>query len=103
MAASYKEFKKGFKRWLALKTEHCKEVAPLFSYAYDRKLTLWERFRVKLHLFTCGACTNYVSNLRFMHEVIATQDKILEKEEINISLAAESKERIKNALKAARH
>lgn len=88
-------------RWLALKTEECKDVTPLFSYAYDRRLTLIERLRVKLHLFTCGACTNYVSNLKFMHEVFHVQDNVIEPEKIHISLSNEAKERMKKALESA--
>lgn len=90
------------KKWLALKTEECKSVAPLFSYSFDRKLGLIEKLRVKLHLFTCGACLNYVSNLKFMHEVFQQEEKDLETEINHISLSTESKERIKAALKSAK-
>ena len=89
-----------FKQWLAIKTEECKTVAPLFSYAYDRKLTLIEKLRVRLHLYTCGACFNYVSNLKFMHEVWSQQEENLEHEKIPASLSPEAKERIKEKLKA---
>jgi hypothetical protein len=90
-----------FKKWLALKTEDCKQVSPLFSYAYDRKLSLLERLRVRLHLYTCGACLNYVSNLKFMHEVFQAQEEMCENEKIQVSLSPESKERIKQTLKSA--
>jgi len=90
-----------FKLWLSKKTEECKTVTPLFSYAYDRKLSLLEKLRVRLHLYTCGACLNYVSNLEFMHEVFRSQENMCENEKIQTSLSFESKERIKNALKSA--
>ncbi len=89
-----------FKKWLALKTEECKTVAPLFSYSYDRKLSLIEKLRVRLHLYTCGACLNYVSNLKFMHEVFGAQEKNFENEKIHTTLSPEAKERIKQNLKA---
>lgn len=89
------------KKWLSMKTEECKTVAPLFSYAQDRKLSLLERLRVRLHLYTCGACLNYVSNLKFMHEVFRAQEANLEDEKIPVALSRESKERIKQALKSA--
>ncbi len=88
-----------FKSWLALKTEECKDVAPLFSYSYDRQLSFGEKFRVKLHLFTCGACTNYVSNLKFMHEIFHLQEEQLETEKSHLTLSAEAQERLKKALK----
>ena len=84
-----------------MKTEECKTVTPLFSYAYDRKLTLLEKLRVRLHLYTCGACLNYVSNLKFMHEVFHAQEENCESEKIQAPLSPESKERIKQALKSA--
>ena len=89
-----------FKQWLAIKTEECKTVAPLFSYSYDRKLSLIEKLRVRLHLYSCGACFNYVSNLKFMHEVWSQQEENLEHEKIHASLSPEAKERIKEKLKA---
>ena len=88
-----------FKKWLSMKTENCKQVAPLFSDAYDRKLSLVERLRVRLHLYTCGACLNYVSNLKFMHEVFHAQEGCFENEKIQVSLSPESKERIKEKLR----
>ncbi|HVE55383.1 MAG TPA: hypothetical protein VNB22_01045 [Pyrinomonadaceae bacterium] len=89
-----------FKMWLSMKTEECKNVSPLFSYAYDRKLSLLEKMRVRLHLYTCGACLNYVSNLKFMHEVFHAQEEDFENEKIHDSLSSEAKTRIKENLKA---
>ena len=87
------------KQWLAMKTEDCKNVSPLFSYALDRKLSLIEKLRVRLHLYTCGACLNYVSNLKFMHEVFHAQEICFENEKIHTSLSSEAKERIKEKLR----
>ncbi len=94
------KIKAKLKQWLAMKTEDCKTVAPLFSYDLDRKLSLIEKLRVRLHLFTCDACLNYVSNLKFMHEVFHTQEENLENEKIHTTLTPEAKERIKEKLKA---
>jgi hypothetical protein len=88
------------KQWLSKKTENCKTVSPLFSFALDRRLSLIERLRVRLHLYTCGACLNYVSNLKFMHEVFRAQEENLENEKIHVSLTPEAKERIKETLRA---
>jgi hypothetical protein len=89
------------KQWLSRKTEECKTVMPLFSYAEDRKLSLVERLRVRLHLYTCGACLNYISNLKFMHQVFHVQEEHLENEKLHASLSPEAKERIKNVLKSS--
>lgn len=36
----------------------------------DEGLTLRERTRVRLHLLTCRACRNYLSNLKVMRDVL---------------------------------
>jgi hypothetical protein len=89
-----------FKSWLAMKTEDCKNISPLFSYALDRKLKLTERLRLKIHLYTCSACLNYASNLKFMHEVFHIQDEQIEAEKPHVTLRNDAKERMKKALKS---
>lgn len=91
---------KRFKLWLAQKTTDCKEISPLFSYALDRKLTLSERIRIKIHLYTCSACENYVSNLKFMHDMFQTQRGKVENEGFQVSLSSTAKERLKKAIES---
>jgi uncharacterized protein YcgI (DUF1989 family) len=93
------DLKAKFKKWLSIRTEECKTVSPLFSYALDRKLSLIERLRVRLHLYTCGACLNYISNLKFMHEVFEKQEECLENDKLHTTLSPEAKERIKEKLR----
>jgi hypothetical protein len=97
MASSLK-FK--IKKWISNKAEECKNVAPLYSYALDRKLTLFERFRIRFHLLTCNACTSYVTNLNFMHDVFEKQNELVETEKLHVTLSDQAKERIKKALKS---
>ncbi len=92
--------RKTIKFWIARKTEDCKAISPLFSYALDRKLALSERIRIKIHLFTCSACENYVSNLGFMHDVFTIQNERIENEEIHLSLTSDAKDRLKKALES---
>lgn len=44
----------------------CKEVSRLVSASLDRPLSLRERFRLKLHLWRCGACSNFAGQMRLM-------------------------------------
>ncbi len=99
MAAFSQYLKAKLKKWLAIKAETCKNMAPLFSHALDRKLTLSEKIRVKLHIFTCEACLNYVSNLKFMREVFREKKENLENENSHFSLRPEASERIKTTLR----
>ncbi|HRH41224.1 MAG TPA: zf-HC2 domain-containing protein [Pyrinomonadaceae bacterium] len=93
-------FKFKLKKWISNKAEQCKNVAPLYSYALDRKLTLLERFRIRFHLLTCNACNSYVTNLNFMHNVFHVQEEQIEREKLHVTLSNEAKERIKKTLKS---
>lgn len=93
------ELKNKIKMWISKKAEQCKDIAPLYSFALDRKLSLLERFRVKFHLLTCSACENYVTNLQFMHQVFDIQEKQIEEENLHVTLSSEAKERLKRKLK----
>lgn len=88
------------KKWIAHKAEECKAVAPLFSLARDRKLSLWEKIRVRFHLLTCNACTSYVTNLEFIHDIFDAQNEKIENQDLSVTLTDEAKERIKQKLKS---
>jgi hypothetical protein len=75
----------------------CKSMTPLIGESLDRKLTIREKIVMKLHLITCQACANYLSNLKFMREVFQLQEKRRD-ENLAVSLSADAKERIKKAL-----
>ncbi len=90
------------KKWIANRAEQCKNVAPLYSYALDRKLTLLERIRIRFHLLTCNACTSYVTNLNFMHDVFHAQNEQIEAEKLHVTLSPQAKERLKQKLKSQR-
>lgn len=44
----------------------CKEVSRVLSEARERRLGLWERISLKLHLMMCGGCTNFRKHLDFI-------------------------------------
>ena len=93
-------FKFKIKKWISQKAEQCKNVAPLYSYALDRKLNLFERLRLRFHLLTCNACTSYVTNLSFMRDVFQAQEKQIEADKIHTTLSDEAKERLKKRLQS---
>jgi len=44
----------------------CKETAVLVSRAQDLQLSWGERLAVRLHLFVCDGCRQFVRQLRFL-------------------------------------
>ena len=48
----------------------CKEATALVSQELDRKLSLWERFVLRLHLLVCDACGNFVRQSEFIRRAV---------------------------------
>lgn len=51
---------------------YCREASRLLSDGYERDLSAGERIRLRLHLWMCGACTNYRLNLEAMNRLLQT-------------------------------
>jgi len=50
---------------------NCKEASRLLSQAMDRKLSPWDRTRLRLHLVLCDACNNFDRQVRFLRRAVA--------------------------------
>ncbi len=46
----------------------CKEASELMSAALDRRLTLGERWSLRLHLAVCAACRRFQEQMAFVRE-----------------------------------
>ncbi|WP_268907191.1 zf-HC2 domain-containing protein [Collimonas humicola] len=49
---------------------HCKDTQQLLSQAQDSKLSLLTRARVRIHLWTCTACTRFSQQLAFIRQAM---------------------------------
>jgi hypothetical protein len=49
----------------------CKEASRLLSQQMDRRLPLWGRVRLRLHLAICDACSNFSRQLRLVRGAVA--------------------------------
>jgi len=78
----------------------CKEASKLQSDEFERELTLSERFRLRIHLLICGACSNYADNLKHLNSFFHGLRKQTEEDE-NITLPESDRKRIQEALKKA--
>lgn len=96
------DLKLKLKRWIGRYAEDCKTVSPLYSYALDRNITLVERIRIRFHLLTCNACTNYVQNISMMRDIFRSHDGSADSDHAHASLSPDAKERIKSALKSGK-
>ncbi len=53
----------------------CHEVHRLVAESYDRQLPWLTRFRVRLHLAACDACTNFKRNMNLLREAMRRIDR----------------------------
>lgn len=48
----------------------CREATALVLQGEDRRLSLAERLRLRLHLLICKACTRFVGQVRLMRSAM---------------------------------
>lgn len=72
----------------------CKDAARTASDQMDRRLSVFERLSLRVHLFMCGPCRQFVEQLRLLADMVRGAEVGSPDEE----LSAEARERIKQAL-----
>lgn len=48
----------------------CREIHKLVSEKMDRKLTLIEKLRMRLHMVVCGACTRFNGQMHLLRSAM---------------------------------
>jgi len=80
----------------------CKEVSHLVSESLDRKLPMWQRIQVRLHLLMCRFCSRFRKQVLFLKD--AARSYLLAVEETEPStgttLSPEARERMKRLLRS---
>lgn len=85
--------------WLARRLPDCKTITPKLGESLDRKLSLWTRLILKLHIFTCGPCRRYLHQIKFIKEAVQTSDERLSGDaDARIHLSNDAKNRIRHNL-----
>lgn len=79
---------------------NCKEVSKLVSESLDRKLPLWKRVNLWMHLCMCKLCWRFRKDLNHLHNETGQLTSKMEQQVIepDVKLSAESRERIKRVL-----
>jgi hypothetical protein len=83
---------------------NCKETAKLVSQSHDRRLSLYERLQVRMHLAMCILCRNFSKQLNFIRRLTRSMGEsgpeslIAEGAVFDESLSPEAKSRIKDVL-----
>lgn len=78
---------------------NCKQTSQLVSQSLDRRLTLQERFVVKVHLWICKYCRRFSRQLMAMRMGLKRMTQSVE-ENTTLHMPSESKARIAKALES---
>ena len=81
----------------------CEQACRLASDACERDLSLYERFRLRLHTAMCGACRNYLNALQLLHHTLnqARQEQVFDHTN-NTHLSEAARQRIEHHIKASK-
>jgi hypothetical protein len=76
----------------------CKEVTRMVSESLDRKLPLYQRIGVKIHLLMCKFCSRFKKQLLFLRETIRLHVERGNDTELSTKLPPEARERIRKSI-----
>ena len=80
---------------IAMATPSCEVITRKISESFDRKLSLWDRILIRMHIWSCVFCERYRQQLLAIHRLLAG---LSEDELTDIRLSGEAKKRIKETL-----
>mgnify|MGYP001595910906 CR=1 FL=1 len=79
---------------------NCRETSRLVSASMDRRLPVFKRLLLRLHLFMCKYCRRFEQQLLRMREISRHLDSPIETLDSAIALSEEARERMRNALRS---
>lgn len=81
---------------------NCHDVSKLISESLDRKLSLWQRLNLWMHLGMCGLCWGFRKSLVHIHKEARQHADEIERDVVDpeIKLPDESRERMKRLLES---
>ncbi len=95
---SFENIKLRWIMWLAGKLPSCNSITEMVSESMERRLSLAERARLRLHFLICVWCTRYQRQLLALRESLRARVQHVEKDESLPSLSPEARERIRKSL-----
>ena len=87
--------------WILRNLPPCKEIVQIVSASLDRRLTLRERFVMRLHLVACRPCVRYMQQSEFLSKATHELDDKLKEAVFSGKLSDEARRRIKETLMSA--
>lgn len=94
---AYDKIKHAVRWWLLRRLPTCKQTVKMISESMERRLSLWERIAVTLHLWICLWCVWYLEQLQLMRNTMrskAAQEPNLDSSSLP-PLSIEARERLR--------
>ena len=85
--------------WILRHLPPCKEIVQIVSASLDRRLTLRERFIMRIHLIACRPCVRYMQQSEFLSKATHHLEEKLKEEVFTGQLTDEARQRIKDVLR----
>ena len=96
---AYDKLKHSIRYFLLRRLPTCKQTVETISQSMERKLTLRESIKTKLHLLICAWCQWYMEHLHVIHDAARTKAESSDFTSVSgPSLSSEARERIKRSL-----
>jgi len=77
---------------------NCKKVTYLVSESLDRKLSLYQRMGMRIHLMMCKFCSRYQEQLLFLRKTARLYSESSEDSDLSIQMPSDVGKRIKESM-----
>lgn len=94
----YDKLKHSIRYWLLRRLPACQQAVETISQSMERRLTLGERFKLKLHLWICVWCQWYLEHLHLIRQTSRAQAEKSPEMMTSATLSNEARERIRRRL-----
>jgi hypothetical protein len=94
----YDKLKHAVRYWLLRKLPACQQTVETISQSMERRLSLNERIKLKLHLWICVWCQWYMEHLLLIRDASRAQAAKAPDVMTNATLSNEARERIRRRL-----
>ena len=94
----YDKLKRAVRQWLLRNLPACRQAVETVSQSMERRLTLSERIKLKLHLWVCLWCQRYLEHLQLIRDASRAQAGKAPEQMSDATLSNEARERIRRRL-----
>lgn len=88
-----------FNYWVWRNLPSCREIVKLITASMDARISWREWVVMKVHLFSCDSCINFLKQVKFIRSVLRQGDQGLDHANSDVRLSDDARTRLKDTLK----